>query len=75
MRFKKLQAYSVSRNADATRLADNEYAFVFDDDGDIRCIQMPNHLDDNDEVPRSIDKFIRLVEELKLVEKLARNYH
>jgi hypothetical protein len=36
---------------------------------------MPAHLDDNDEIPQSVDRFIKLIDELKLVEKLARNYH
>jgi|TARA_R110001606_G_scaffold135304_3_gene272300 hypothetical protein len=74
-RFKKLRAYSVSRSAEASRLSDDDFAFVFDSDGDIRCIQMPAHLDDNDEIPQSVDRFIKLIDELKLVEKLARNYH
>ena len=74
-RTKKEKQYAVTRNADETSLKSEEFAFVFDLDGDIRCVQLPYHLDDNDELPYAVDKMIQLVADLELVTKLGRRYH
>lgn len=74
-RTKKEKQYSITRNTEETNLKSEEFAFVFDIDGDIRCVQLPYHLDDNDELPYAVDKMIQLVSDLELITKLGRRYH
>lgn len=74
-RTKKEKQYSITRSTEETNLKSEEFAFVFDIDGDIRCVQLPYHLDDSDELPYAVDKMIQLVSDLELVTKLGRRYH
>lgn len=46
-----LKEYTVTRLAEDSNLDDSDFAFIFDIDGDIRCIQLPYHLSDNEELP------------------------
>lgn len=67
--------YRVTRNAEDTELKDDDFAFVFNSKGDIRAIQLPFMLDDEDLMPFSIDKIIELIADLQLITKLERTYH
>ncbi|MDA9373984.1 hypothetical protein N9R43_01245 [bacterium] len=67
--------YRVTRNAADTELQDDDFAFVFNSNGDIRAIQLNADLEDNDELPYAVDKIIQLISELELITKLERTYH
>ena len=53
----------------------NDFAFVFNANGDIRAIHLSVDLADTDPLPYSIDKMIQLVTDLQLITKLERTYH
>ncbi len=57
--------YKITRSADDSKLDDTDYAFIFDIDGDIRCIQLPFHLSDDDELPNQIHAMLKLVTEFR----------
>jgi hypothetical protein len=61
-----LKEYTVTRLAEDSNLDDSDFAFIFDIDGDIRCIQLPYHLSDNDELPLQIDSVLKLITEFRL---------
>ncbi len=67
--------YRVTRNAEDTELKDDDFAFVFNADGQIRAIQLNGDLKDNDPLPYAVDKMIQLVSDLELITKLERTYH
>ncbi len=67
--------YRVTRNAEDTELKDDDFAFVFNADGEIRAIQLNGDLKDNDPLPYAVDKMIQLVSDLELITKLERTYH
>ena len=67
--------YRVTRNAEDTELKDDDFAFVFNADGEIRAIQLNGDLADTDPLPYSVDKMIQLVTDLQLITKLERTYH
>lgn len=67
--------YRITRSAEETELADTDFAFVFNGNGEIRCVQINGDLDDNDELPYSVSKMIELIGDLELVTKLTRTYH
>ncbi len=58
--------YKITRSAEDSNLDDTDYAFIFDIDGDIRCIQLPFHLDDNDEMPNQIHSVLKLVTDFRI---------
>lgn len=67
--------YRVTRNAEDVNLQDNDFAFVFNANGDIRAIHLSADLADTDPLPYSVDKMIQLVTDLQLITKLERTYH
>ena len=67
--------YRVTRSAEDTELKDDDFAFVFNADGEIRAIQLNGDLKDNDPLPYAVDKMIQLVADLELITKLERTYH
>lgn len=67
--------YRITRNAEDTNLQDDDFAFVFKADGQIRAIQLNGDLKDNDPLPYAVDKMIQLVSDLELITKLERTYH
>ena len=60
-----LKEFKITRSTDDSKLDDTDYAFIFDIDGDIRCIQLPYHLGDNDSLPNQIDAVLKLVTDLR----------
>lgn len=67
--------YRVTRNADDTELQDEDWAFVFNSNGDIRAVQMSELAKDDDPLPYAVEKMIQLVSDLELITKLERTYH
>jgi hypothetical protein len=67
--------YRITRNAEDVDLQDDDFAFVFNANGDIRAIHLSVDLADTDPLPYSIDKMIQLVTDLQLITKLERTYH
>jgi hypothetical protein len=67
--------YRITRNAEDTDLQDDDFAFVFKADGQIRAIQLNGDLKDDDPLPYAVDKMIQLVSDLELITKLERTYH
>jgi hypothetical protein len=67
--------YRVTRSAADVDLQDDDFAFVFNANGDIRAIHLSVDLADTDPLPYSIDKMIQLVTDLQLITKLERTYH
>jgi hypothetical protein len=67
--------YRITRNAEDVDLQDDDFAFVFNANGDIRAIHLSADLDDTDPLPYSVDKMIQLVTDLQLITKLERTYH
>jgi len=67
--------YRVTRSAEDVDLQDDDFAFVFNANGDIRAIHLSVDLADTDPLPYSIDKMIQLVTDLQLITKLERTYH
>jgi len=71
----KKENYKFTRNAEDSDLKDTDYAFIFDEDGDLRCVQFPSHLDDDDELAPAVAQIIGTITDLELVKKLSRRYH
>ena len=67
--------YRVTRNAEDVNLQDDDIAFVFNANGDIRAIHLSADLADTDPLPYAVDKMIQLVTDLQLITKLERTYH
>ena len=67
--------YRITRSAEETELADTDFAFVFNDKGEIRCVQINGDLSDDDEMPYAVNKMIELIGDLELITKLTRTYH
>lgn len=67
--------YRVTRNAEDVNLQDDDFAFVFNANGDIRAIHLSADLADTDPLPYAVDKMIQLVSDLELITKLERTYH
>lgn len=67
--------YRVTRNAEDVNLQDDDFAFVFNANGDIRAVHLSADLADNDPLPFAVDKMIQLVSDLELITKLERTYH
>jgi len=67
--------YRVTRSAEDVDLQDDDFAFVFNANGDIRAIHLSVDLADTDPLPYSVDKMIQLVTDLQLITKLERTYH
>lgn len=67
--------YRVTRNAEDTELQDDDFAFVFNSDGDIRAIQLNGALTDEDVLPYVVERMISYVNELDLLHRLERTYH
>lgn len=67
--------YRITRNAEDTELKDDDFAFVFNSKGDIRCVQLNGNLEDDDKLPFAVDKMIELIADLELITKLGRTYH
>lgn len=67
--------YRITRTAKDTELKDTDFAFVFDESGNIRCVQINGDLEDNDEMPYAVDRLIQVIADLGLVTKLTRTYH
>ena len=67
--------YRITRSAEDTELKDDDFAFVFNSKGEIRCVQIAGHLDDDDELPYAVNKFIEVIADLELITKLTRKYH
>jgi hypothetical protein len=73
-----LKEYTVTRLAEDSNLDDSDFAFIFDIDGDIRCIQLTYHLSDNEELPLQIDSVLKLITEFRLNQLKSikgRTYH
>jgi len=73
-----LKEYKITRLAEESDLDSTDYAFIFDIDGDIRCIQLPYHLEDNEELPHQIDAVLKLVTDYRqnqLSNIKGRTYH
>jgi hypothetical protein len=60
-----LKEYKITRLAEESDLDSTDYAFIFDIDGDIRCIQLPYHLEDSEELPNQIDAVLKLVTDFR----------
>lgn len=71
----KMIDYRITRSTKDTALADDDFAFVLNRNGEIRAVQIPPDLDDDEELPYSADRFIALIADLGLVTKLTRTYH
>jgi len=71
----KKENYKFTRSSKDSELKDTDYAFIFDEDGDLRCVQFPSHLDDDDELPQCVAQIIGKITDLELVKKLSRRYH
>ena len=67
--------YRVTRNAEDVNLQDDDFAFVFNANGDIRAVHLSADLADTDTLPYAVDKMIQLVTDLQLITKLERTYH
>ena len=67
--------YRVTRSAEDVDLQDDDFAFVFNSNGDIRAIHLNSDLADTDSLPYAVDKMIQLVTDLQLITKLERTYH
>ena len=67
--------YRVTRNAEDVNLQDDDFAFVFNANGDIRAVHLSSDLADTDPLPYAVDKMIQLVTDLQLITKLERTYH
>lgn len=67
--------YSITRSAEETQLQDDDFAFVFNADGDIRTIQFNGNLADEDYLPYVIERMISYVDELDLLHRVKRTYH
>lgn len=62
-----LNNFKITRTADESRLTTEEFAFIFDIDGNIRCVQLPLHLSDDDILPGDISKMIEIVSTMDLL--------
>lgn len=72
---KKEIDYRVTRSAEETALTDDDFAFVLNRNGDIRAVQLPPDMADDEELPYAADRFIGLIADLGLITKLTRTYH
>jgi hypothetical protein len=67
--------YRVTRSAEDVDLQDDDFAFVFNANGDIRAVHLSADLSDTDPLPYAVEKMIQLVTDLQLITKLERTYH
>ena len=67
--------YRITRNAEDSDLQDDDFAFIFKENGDIRCVQLSGTALDDDPLPYAVEKMIDLIAELELISKLERTYH
>lgn len=67
--------YRITRNAEDSDLQDDDFAFIFKANGDIRCVQLSGDAKDEDPLPYAVDKMIELISDLELITKLERTYH
>jgi hypothetical protein len=67
--------YRITRSAKETKLQDSDFAFVFNDQGDIRAIQLNINMEDEDVLPYVVERMIAYVNELDLLHRIERTYH
>ena len=67
--------YRITRNAEDSELQDDDFAFIFKENGDIRCVQLSASAKDDDPLPYAVDKMIEMISDLELIAKLERTYH
>ena len=75
MKKVKYVDYRITRNAEDSDLRDDDFAFIFNSKGDIRCVQLSGAADDDETLPYAVDKLIEVIADLELIAKLERTYH
>jgi len=62
-----LNSFKVTRTAEESNLTTDDFAFIFDMNGNIRCVQMPAFLADDDLLPDDISKMLEYVSAMDLM--------